>query len=186
MPAKTLLEADVIGFDVDGTLVESWSPQLLDGVAEALDALRDRPLFVATNQGGLFWRALTGQRKFPSPRRLTENITQIAAAAGLTEVPWYVAIHPGPKHDSEKKLAIVERVRAELDERLTASGVFAIPPQVAADLDWRKPAAGMLLAGLAHYEGQRLAYVGDMDTDREAAENAGALFVDAATWRAQV
>jgi FMN phosphatase YigB (HAD superfamily) len=166
-------------------LVKSWSPRVLAGVPELVADLRlTKSVFVATNQGGPFWRLLTGQDKFPSPRRLVETMVEIAAATGLGDVPWYVAVHPGAKHASEKKLAIVEDVAVELQARLQGEAVFVRTPLVSAALDWRKPATGMLDAALSELGTGRLAYVGDLETDRELAANAGALFVDAAMWRA--
>ena len=51
---------------------------------------------------------------------------------------------------------------------------------------WRKPSPGMLLALMVEFEVEPHAtlFVGDRDTDREAAERAGCRFLDAAEWRA--
>jgi phosphoglycolate phosphatase-like HAD superfamily hydrolase len=49
------------------------------------------------------------------------------------------------------------------------------------DSNWRKPGGGMIVQAMRDYrvEPEDVLFVGDMDTDREAAKNAGVAYQDA-------
>lgn len=74
----------MIGFDWDGTLVETFTAQPLPGVAERLAALpAGARTFVASNQAGPIYRALTGQDCYPTVDQVAH-----AFAAALDALGW--------------------------------------------------------------------------------------------------
>ena len=170
----------IAGFDWDGTLVDSFTGRPLPGVADRLAALpAGVRTFVATNQAGPIYRALTGQDCYPTVDQVAH-----AFAAGLDALGWrpdrlLVCVAPAPAQFAESDW------RRAASEVVATFDVPGVALHVTARPDWRKPAPGMLLAAAAHFDvgPAALTYVGDMDGDRLAAETAGARFVHAAAWR---
>lgn len=58
-----------------------------------------------------------------------------------------------------------------------------IPAAVINDPHWRKPEPGMLLFASGYLDGAAdMLYIGDMDSDREAARATGAQYLDTTAW----
>jgi FMN phosphatase YigB (HAD superfamily) len=178
MPSDTI--HDIYGFDFDGTLVETWTATPLPGVREALQSLpAGARTFIATNQAGPVYRAMLGDAKYPTVADVVGRLQ-----AGLAALDWcpdylLVAIHPGRYGDDW------ERARVPIYEELVRA-LDALPCRcVASGMDrWRKPEPGMLQLAQTLLGGGELVYVGDMETDRRAAEAAGARYLNAVRWRA--
>lgn len=170
----------IVGFDLDGTLVESFTSNPLPGVRERLHALpAGTRTFLALNQDGPVWRAVTGDPRYPTTARITENLT---AALGLWALDWtpdliLVCTHPGKEGAEWHEAA--EQVARDLKRMLT--GRVSVYP----DSDWRKPAPGLLLSAARFFDVQPsdILFVGDLDSDEAAARAAGARFSWAGEWR---
>ena len=153
-------------FDIDGTLTEikpevlARQPNLvtpnhlgeqqpLPGVVERLaDLHRGGVKFaLATNRGGVAWG-------YSSLEESEEVAREAAVLCGIPDTPMYLC----PYHAK-------------------ARGPKAVT-EYAVDHECRKPNPGMLLQAMedAGVSPQETIYVGDMDTDKEAAENAGVMF----------
>ena len=176
----------VIGFDWDGTLVESWTSTPLPGVRERLHALPPGTrTFIATNQAGPVFRATLEDAKYPAAAEVAARI-----AAGLAALDWrpdmlLVCVAPPAAHEQHKDWvraasAVVVELHVPILETIVRIGL---------DSAWRKPQPGMLIAAAEYYgclaanRPRFLTYVGDMDSDEAAAHAAGARFVAAADWR---
>lgn len=164
-------------FDLDNTLVVTYETPPLPGVPERLQALVDagHKLAVATNQAGLAWGVKTHKPKYPDPISLGQRFQEIATRLPtLARVPWFVAV-------GDTRLLLDEETYAVLARDLTkAAGPLTL--YASGDPVWRKPAPGMLLAACAWYglTPADAVFVGDVDTDAEAAAAAGTDFVLAA------
>lgn len=173
----------VIGWDFDGTLVENWTATPLPGVRERFAELpKGTRTFVATNQAGPVWRAMTGEEKYPSAGMVVERI-----ADGLRALDWrpellLIAVYSGQDGDDWRphELRIASRM---------ARAVVQVPwfgpmyHAVYADAHYRKPGIGMFDLAAAHFGAPVDCYVGDMQTDAEAATAAGCRYLDAVVWR---
>lgn len=157
-------------FDLDGTLVETWDVTPLPGVLARLTALAQhgQALAVATNQGGVAWRALTQNPKYPSADDLGTRFNEIAQRLPpLRNARWFAAIYDArvrlPHNRYTELVAAMSRATPVLDLRVSAAP------------DWRKPRPGMLLAACQSYTVMQnvTIFVGDMDSDFEAAKAAG-------------
>jgi len=160
-------------FDLDSTLVTRYRVDVLPGVSAKLDELagQGHALAVATNQAGPAWRTATGRSKYPDPARLGARLARIAdSLAPLARVPWFVAIGDGRLELSDGDYRDIEIALCR--------GAGSLDLRPSADLVWRKPGPGMLLAACAHYglPTEAATYVGDMETDAAAAAGAGAAF----------
>jgi FMN phosphatase YigB (HAD superfamily) len=173
----------IVGFDYDGTLVTSWTAEPLPGVPERLAQLPSgAKTFIATNQAGPVFRAVLGEMKYPAVEDVAQRI-----ADGLTALDWrptwlLVAVHPGNDGTAWTEAAIT--VRDALSSQLYQAA--SIDVAVSAHPGWRKPQAGMLgqVAYWCNITPERLVYIGDTDTDAQAAATVGARYLDAADWLA--
>ncbi|MDF1512506.1 MAG: HAD-IIIA family hydrolase [Anaerolineae bacterium] len=160
-------------FDVDGTLVEKFGTAPPHFVADKLAFLQsqDNRAAVATNQAGLAWRLMTQNAKFPDVTSLAQRFELIARQLPyLASIPWFISVY-----DSRVRLRSDQY--AALAQNLIAS-FTTLDVYVSADPQWRKPQPGMLLAAAAFYSvtPNNVVYVGDFDTDAEAASQAGTNF----------
>lgn len=171
----------IIGFDWDGTLVESWTGTPLPGVRERLVRQpADVKTFIATNQAGPVWRAVTREEKYPTVEDVANRI-----AGGLAVLQWHpdlllICVHPG-----RMGLDWNPATQRVLVEMQAALNLLQVPAAVINDPFWRKPEPGMLHFAAGYlYNADDILYIGDMDTDEQAARSAGARYLDAARWRA--
>lgn len=161
-------------FDLDGTLTETYSTEVLPGVGEKITRLKEEghDLAVATNQAGLSWRVWTRQEKFPDVERMRKRLVTVAESLPpLAQAPWYVSVH-----DTRVRLSLeeFESVAGEMTEAEHGLDLHA-----SAEPGWRKPQPGMLLAACEALgvSPEEAFYVGDMETDAEAAAAAGVSFL---------
>jgi FMN phosphatase YigB (HAD superfamily) len=177
----------IIGFDWDGTLVESWTATPLPGARERLAELPPgTKTFIATNQAGPVFRAMRWgdpawrDAKYPTCGDVAQRII-----AGLAALDWrpdylFVAAHPGQEPTYEWHWAALEVVTPLYD--LLGHVCWC---SVSALVDDRKPRAGMLRSAALECDcvPSEMLYIGDMDTDHQAAVAAGCRYLDAAVWR---
>lgn len=160
----------LIIFDLDGTLADRDSGELLPGVAEWFAANKDRYRFaLATNQGAIglrYWMERDGfgePSKYPDETKIMARIEQVIASLGA-RCKVYVCF-------------AYQSVR---------SGKWSpLPPGLEDRVEWmaayRKPAPGMLIQAMrdaAVDPGQAL-FVGNGPEDEGAAINAGIGFMQA-------
>jgi HAD superfamily hydrolase (TIGR01662 family) len=161
-------------FDLDGTLVESYGTRPLDGIPEQLARLQEEGhvLAVATNQAGPAWGLATGKAKYPTPESLGDRFRDIAGELPvLADVPWFVAV-------GDTRLSLDADAYAQLVRVFRDAGK-PLDLHISADPAWRKPLPQMLLAACQHYRlpPDQAVFVGDYDTDEQAATAAGIAFV---------
>jgi beta-phosphoglucomutase-like phosphatase (HAD superfamily) len=129
---------------------------------------------VATNQAGVAWNAVEG-KPYPCPGEIGRRFVGVAEALPvLKEALWLVSI------GDEGVSLPPERWRA-----LAAGVTRAAAPlwvRTSSDLAWRKPKPGMLLEACRTFEvgPDEAVFVGDHETDAQAAAAAGMRFVYAA------
>jgi hypothetical protein len=183
----------IIGFDWDGTLVESWSATPLPGVKERLAELPvGTQTFIASNQSGPVFRAVLGQAKYPTVEDVAQRIALGLAALGWQPNLLLVACSPGVALRAGvidptwqvAAAAVRDDLLKRIGERLDKMTGLTVRDAI----DWRKPAPGMLLDAAAEFADSfvgipDMVYIGDMDTDRQAATAAGCRYLDAAEWR---
>lgn len=169
-------------FDIDGTLVRSFMREggaisqsydlveLLPGRRERLESLRGRGHQVAlvTNQGGVAFG-------YQSVARVLDKMGRVLDALGLHDGTSGFPLCCGPDCDTQQRLLYVSlgHPNAKVSEWQTAT-----------DDDWRKPGGGMLRKAMADH-GQApecTVFVGDMDSDRAAADAAGVSYSDAVSF----
>jgi histidinol phosphatase-like enzyme len=179
-------------FDIDGTLVRSFMREggggasqaydlveILPGRRERLDALRaeGHHLALVTNQGGVAFG-------YQTATQVLAKIGRVADAAGL--MPTWICSGPRLAWTIDG-FRIADRLARDVappfayvsfDHPKAHDAMFLSRP----DDDWRKPGPGMIQQARADYGTilSHIVFVGDMDTDRQAAEAAGVLYMDAA------
>jgi len=149
-------------FDIDGTLTEmrdttKFTPNALGeqipkaGVVEKLYRLRYEKIAVVTNRGGVAWGFVTYDLA-------VELAREALFLCGISNVPIFLC-HHDPKAIQSK----------HPNKRL----------EFAVECECRKPKPGMLLKAMSEFNcaPQYTVFVGDMETDRQAAENAGVRFI---------
>jgi HAD superfamily hydrolase (TIGR01662 family) len=161
-------------FDLDGTLVESFGTQPLPGVSAHLERINNsgHNMAVATNQAGLTWRIWTRAPKFPDVQSMVQRLTQITQNLPMLQhVPWFMSLF-----DDRVSLSPEQYHHLVLNLE-TACPTLIL--QVRAIPEWRKPLPGMLLAAGQYFNLNldALVFVGDHQTDAEAAEAAGIQFI---------
>lgn len=174
----------IIGFDWDGTLVERWTSTPLPNVRERLAALPSTArTFIATNQAGPTFRALLGDPKYPTVEDVAGRIM-----GGLAALDWWpdlllIATHSGKAGEAWDRAA----ADANLDLRavIIASAGKLRHWTIYCRPRYRKPQPGMLRDAFSffRYDPHRV-FIGDMDTDHQAAVAAGCRYLDATQWRA--
>lgn len=167
-------------FDLDGTLVNVYGTRPLAGVVERLASLARQgcDLAVATNQAGPAWSIATGDAKYPTGISLARRFQKVAEIfTPLAAAPWFVSVH-----DARLSLPS-EAYQALVSSFLGARGNLDL--RVSADPGWRKPDPGMLLAACRHYgiTPDRAIFIGDAETDAQAAEAVDMDFMTAALFR---
>jgi FMN phosphatase YigB (HAD superfamily) len=192
-----------IGFDLDGVLRHDFKHerkgQAIDGAIEVVEHLKTYSvdIFVATNQAGPTWAGAYARngnmgkaKKYPSGQEVAWDIASFARSVNLFDVPWYIAVYDArikdvlseDLADPDMELQIIYNSAAgNLQWDLQNLPDARMPKvEVSANPLWRKPEGGMIAhaaTDLGHIMSTVL-YVGDMDTDREAAEKAGCQFFD--------
>jgi beta-phosphoglucomutase-like phosphatase (HAD superfamily) len=154
--------------------VEKYGERPLPGVTSTVGRLQGEgaKIAVATNQAGPAWGVSTGEAKYPDPRELGARFMRIAARIPpLADVPWFVAV-------GDARLSLSQMDYQDLIRDLE-TGADGLGLHASAAFSWRKPDPGMLLAICARYgvPPDAAIFVGDADTDAEAAANAGMAFV---------
>lgn len=167
----------IYGFDFDGTIVKSFTSSPLPGVRELLHSLPPTArTFIATNQAGPVYRAVSGDMKYPTVEDVARNMTDAFAALDWRPQLLLIATYAG--RDGEAWLLASERTAVQL--------LHALRPCLPEPMrNWRKPGPGMLAYAIGHFvtRPRFVTYIGDMRTDEEAADAAGVRFVQAEDWR---
>lgn len=164
---KTWKQYKLIIFDIDGTITEikpeivekyprAVTPnklgeqQPIEGVIPILKKIVSSGIEIAlaTNRGGVAWGYST----------YDDSISFAQEAADMCEIP-NAKIYLSPYHAKAKGPRRIKK--------------YAI------DHDWRKPKPGMLLQAMADFKmmEQNTLFVGDMETDKQAAINANIDFL---------
>jgi HAD superfamily hydrolase (TIGR01662 family) len=165
---------ELVIFDLDGTLVETYTANLLPGVKEFFNLIfhvhcPQRPkLAIATNQGGVgmrHWMVTGGfgkPEKYPTRGEIVTRIQKVLAQSG-----------------ADGSLAVYASYRYQ-----NRQGKWApVPPQEAESQawseNWRKPKPGMLLQAMADsgVDAATTLFVGDSLDDEAAAQAAGCAFI---------
>ena len=162
----------------------SFGASPLPGAKAALRPYRGMGIrcFVATNQAGPVFRAVTGSSRYPTAEQVILNI-----GAGLRDLSFcpdlfVLCCHSGK--DGDEWLRAAREVGEQFHRRLV-SALKAIDYAVFFALPFRKPQPGMLAYAASYFKARTadIVYVGDMESDEIAARQCGARFVDAAEWR---
>ena len=171
----------IVGFDFDGTLVESWTATPLPGVRERLVELpKDTKTFIATNQAGPVWREMTGETKYPTADDVADRI--IVGLAALDWRPDYMLICVSSGQTEGGWFVAEANARTRLYDRLE---LHISPVLIEVKAVYRKPSPKMLQEAARFFGASRfdVLYIGDMLTDADAAMAASFRYLDAATWR---
>ncbi len=176
-------------FDLDGTVLTRWRPgDFSPRPAPWLNSLLalGEPVAICSNQGGIAWMLAGGRpgRQYPTWPEVEERVR---AGMRLTGARWgLVALHhPGAVISPQ---SLQERGK-EIGLSLALIGAFGTSVRVGIcvregiiiaswDPGWRKPAPGMLIVARSLVRGGGCVYVGDEDSDRQAAAAAGMDFID--------
>ena len=168
---------ELIIFDVDGTLADRDTSELLPGVAEWFrENGRYYQIAFATNQGGVGLRYWMEEGGFGNPKDYPD-ITKVYNH--LESV--YRAL---PDIDAEK--ALFDQTHVCFAYQSKKSGEWGPVPEQSEKWDsfYRKPSPGMLLRAMKHADvspGLTL-MIGDSEEDQLAAKAAGCLFERADTF----
>jgi len=173
----------IYGFDFDGTLVTSWTATPLDGARARLAALDPTArTFVATNQGGPAYRAVLGHAKYPT---VEDVVTRLVA--GFRLLRWWpdqLLVCCCAGRDTAPYWRAEAAAAAAFDPLLKAA-LPHVHCQTFINPYYRKPQPGMLIAARGVGLEERrdaMIYIGDMESDEQAAAAAGAQYMDARVW----
>lgn len=159
---------DLYIFDIDGTLCNLDETELLPGRKEHLDQLISKgvKLAIATNQGGVGYRAYRKNKQkpfdeYPTEAKVLERIDGILENIGQP-VPFKIAFQYFMKWD--KSWSPIPRGRE--DDPFWST-------------DYRKPNPGMLLDHMLEQRANagETIYIGDRPEDEAAAQTAGCQFM---------
>jgi histidinol phosphatase-like enzyme len=161
-------------FDLDATLVELYGTTPLPNVLGTLHSLTQQhhAIAVATNQAGVAWRKAVRRPPYPKVSEIGPRFHQIVSLLPpLRNAPWFISIY-----DARVKLTAQDYADlvAEFQEV-----IHPLNAHISAKSAWRKPNPGMLVEACTYHNITRenATFVGDADTDRDAATNAGMDFV---------
>jgi len=174
------MEPQLILFDIDGTVVEAWTDKILPGVSEFFSRPNLPKIAWVTNQCGVglrHWMEKEGfgePEKFPTEEQVIERIETILYKLGLTRLD-------GDRDTTYISFAYQTK-EGKWGPQKRQTNVFAPDRgEVFTEWrkDWRKPAPGMLLQAMteAGVAPDDTLFVGDMESDRLAAEAAGVRFM---------
>lgn len=164
-------KAKLIIFDIDGTLADRDTNQLLPGVVDFFEkAGREFRFALASNQGGVGLRLWMETEGFGEPEKFpTEALVQSRIADLMNRLP--------PLGDNDPIAYISYAYQSR------TSGLWSpVPAGKENDLEWlprcRKPAPGLLIQAMndARVMEQETLMVGDSTDDQGAAEAAGCHF----------
>lgn len=165
-------------FDLDGTLVKSWTSELLPGAVDWLTQDSLPAVAIVTNQGGVglkYWMETENLTDFdgivssdvlPTPRDVISRLD----AANLLLVPTFISWAYQSKRGMWGPVPTNRPLRYDIGERVD---IFC-----SWDAGWRKPYPGMLLEAMRKFNmlSSDTLMVGDMESDRAAALAAGCGF----------
>jgi histidinol phosphatase-like enzyme len=154
-----------IGFDLDGTLTRKWEAQWIIGATEMLESFSDAgwEIVIATNQGGIACRAAGWGTHYPSEEEIIERLKALENSLNGIEIEWRVSIYYPDAVEEGELLELIAKSIEELAQQAGLSLECYPGPEA------RKPGPAML-------EGSSL-FVGDRESDAEAARKAGIPFV---------
>ena len=135
---------------------------------------------IATNQAGILWKMYTGKESYPDAQTLVGRLLTIAHTLYLEQDLWILSI--GAPELVTKLGDRYGVLASQVKDELLALLLPHLPQvQIFIDILFRKPNPGMLLQAQLAWGMPREAmyYVGDMETDEQAAQNAGIDFVPA-------
>jgi HAD superfamily hydrolase (TIGR01662 family) len=160
-------------FDVDGTLVQPFTDNLLYNVANKLAELDgDGHILVpVTNQGGPACRhAGWGDDKYPTVTEVLRRLYSIEQKLVMLDFPYICWVYIDKRGNVH-----LPPVESQID-KATNNHVLSVDPGL--DPNWRKPNPGMLLAAMRHYDiaASDTVYVGNGPEDAQAAEAAGVAY----------
>jgi phosphoglycolate phosphatase-like HAD superfamily hydrolase len=165
-------------FELDA-LVQKGSATPLPGIPERLAALHAQGIsfIIATNQAELIGRTTEQEEQAPdsvtATARIAANIKEIIQGLGFQHIPWFVSLGDLDTREimsSVRYQSMIEQIKQEL-RTLFPHGELFVSHVIG-------PAPAMLLA-IAHYlqvEPANCLYVGNEESDRQAAESAGMPF----------
>lgn len=170
-------------FDLDGTLFERWTTNLLPGALDLVRCYGAAP--IVTNQAGPAWRIWDPGGRYPSAQDVAERLL---ACVRFLEVPVYLHICT-----YDPRIVQKDRRSGEYACKAAAASISGfmrrgnrsrphnlIHLKVTADPTWRKPQPGSIVAMARRTMNAPLArvtYIGDSPQDRQAAFRAGVKFV---------
>ena len=166
-------KAKLIIFDIDGTLADRDSDEILPGVRAFFDKhSHDFTFALATNQGGVglrHWMEVEGfgdPSQYPTEAQAVEHIC--AVMDGLT---------PDGRNNGYITFYVCYAYQSKKSGKWGPSPYQLITPNEW-NPDFRKPAPGMLLAAMADANASpaQTLMVGDSEEDEQAAKAAGCHF----------
>lgn len=184
---------DLIIFDLDGTLADRDTSELLPGVAEWFRDVRPSlgaKVVVASNQGGVglrYWMESQGfgePEKYPTAKDVEDHLDAVMSKC----------THDGFELDTAVLELGIDDAWLAFAYQSKSSGKWAPTPDIYQseyhsiygrwDANFRKPAPGMLLDFMREYKvnADRTLMVGDSEEDSQAAATAGCEFIDADTF----
>lgn len=177
--ATQLTAYDLIVFDLDGTLSEWKTGEILPGVASYFDHIRHqaptRTFAIASNQGGVGLRHWMTVGGWGEPETLPTQQDIETLIAGVMDT---LGLSPDPQDG--QLLCRLYTCFAYISKKGRSN---PYPPDLHDDPRWqpenRKPAPGMLIQAMADagVSPDKTLMVGDRSEDRFAAERAGCYFV---------
>lgn len=172
----------VIGFDFDGTLVEKFTSRPLPGVIEKVRQIPGHlPIVVITNQAGPVYRLMKQCDIYPTVLLVYECIMSgLEAIFGAHRVESLsIATSIGPGSSPDWNVASAD-IADEFRVIAHASSLRALKshPCISADPYKRKPQPGMIddACRTLRVQPNNFLFIGDLETDRQAATTAGAQF----------